>query len=36
MLCRTVLGKSSLVSASFANFTVDEDLEAVSKVVPTD
>jgi hypothetical protein len=36
MLCRPVLGKSALVSTSFANLTIDENLEAISKVAPTD
>ena len=34
MLCRTMLGKSPLVSTSFANLTIDESLEAV--LIPTD
>ena len=34
MLCRTILGKSPLVSTSFANLTIDESLEAVP--IPTD
>jgi hypothetical protein len=29
MLCRTILGKSPLVSALFANLTIDKSLEAV-------
>jgi hypothetical protein len=29
MLCRTILGKSPLVSTSFANLTIDESLEAI-------
>ena len=34
MFCRTLLGKSPLVSTSFANLTIDESLEAVP--IPTD
>ena len=33
MFCRTLLGKSPLVSTLFANLTIDESLEAVP--IPT-
>ena len=37
MLCRTMLAKSSLVSTSLANLTIDESLKAVPDLIhPTD
>jgi hypothetical protein len=35
MLCGTMLGKSPLVSPSFANLPIDESLEAVPNANPT-
>lgn len=37
MLCRTMLGKSPLVSTSFANLTINESLKAAPNLIaPTD
>ena len=36
MLCRTLLGKSSFVSTSFPNLTINESLEAVLNPIPTE
>jgi hypothetical protein len=36
MLCRTLLAKSSFVSTSLPNLTINESLEAVLNPIPTE
>jgi len=36
MFCDAALGESPLVSASFAKLAIDESLEAVPNLIPTD
>jgi len=36
MFCGAALGESPFVSASFAKLAIDESLEAVPNLIPTD